>query len=68
MLEIGNLALVTKWNKTYGSTTYDQGYNVTLKSDGGYAIIGETSFTDSGNNDFLLVKTDMYLFYISTSV
>jgi hypothetical protein len=49
-----------EWNQTYGGTGVDIAYSLVETTDGGYAIAGQTSSYSSGDNDVLLVKTDVY--------
>lgn len=52
-----------QWNKTYGRSGYDTANSLTLTSDGGYAIAGNTvaeTLHKSSNQDGMLVKTDAY--------
>ncbi len=44
------------WNKTYGGTGSDYGYDMVQCSDGGYAMVGYS--TSSGGTQVYLVKTD----------
>ena len=43
------------WNKTYGGSDRDYAYSVVEASDGGFALVGYSSFS---NSVFWLVKTD----------
>jgi hypothetical protein len=45
----------TQWTRTYGGTSYDNGYSVQQTSDGGYVIAGRTY---SGSFDVYLIKTN----------
>jgi len=48
-----------QWNRTYGGSGSDYANSVVQTSDGGYALAGTTSsFSDDGQADFWLVKTD----------
>lgn len=53
-----------QWQKTYGGTADDRGYNIIQTSDGGYAILGYSFSNDgdtsvnSGLQDYWLVKLD----------
>jgi hypothetical protein len=45
------------WNKTYGGPDREYAYSVVETSDGGFALAGYSSFS---NSDFWLVKTDEF--------
>ncbi|WP_455391547.1 hypothetical protein [[Eubacterium] cellulosolvens] len=48
-----------EWRKTYGGKRNDWGNFVQQTSDGGYIIVGYSdSFSEDGNDDILLIKTD----------
>ncbi len=59
-----NSAGVLQWQKCYGGTSFDNGYQAINTSDGGFAFIGAGGSLDGdmnnlyGGNDFWLVKTD----------
>jgi predicted secreted protein len=47
------------WDKTYGGVADDTAAGETVQaSDGGYAILGDTSSFGAGGSDFWLIKTD----------
>ena len=46
------------WNKTYGGTGSEYAYTIVQSSDGGYAVVGQTSSFGAGGIDVYLVKTD----------
>jgi predicted secreted protein len=47
------------WDKTYGGAESDTAAGETVQaSDGGYAILGDTSSLGAGGSDFWLIKTD----------
>ncbi|MHA1269308.1 MAG: SBBP repeat-containing protein [Candidatus Helarchaeota archaeon] len=46
------------WNKTWGGTNYDYGYEVAVGPNGYIYCIGATRSYGAGNSDFLLVKFD----------
>ena len=47
------------WDKTYGGAAADTAAGETVQaSDGGYAILGDTSSFGAGGSDFWLIKTD----------
>ena len=50
----GNL----QWNKTYGGTGVDNGYQVYQTASGGYILFGETNSFGAGGYDLWVVKTD----------
>lgn len=45
------------WAKTYGTPNSDQGNDIVVASDGGFAIVGETGKDLSGNGGLLYMKT-----------
>ena len=47
-----------EWSQTYGGEKSDLALSLVVTSDGGYAIVGFTSSSGAGDNDFWLVKTD----------
>lgn len=58
--DAGNLV----WDKSYGGTQFDAAQSVSLSSDGGFLISGNSKSTDidtnanAGENDIWLIKTD----------
>ncbi len=48
----------TLWSKTYGHNSLEEGVSVQPTSDGGYIVVGFTSFTANGDIDIWLLKTD----------
>ena len=47
-----------QWFKTLGANSVDGGYAITLTSDGGFAVAGETRSYGASNYDMLLAKFD----------
>jgi hypothetical protein len=48
------------WNQTYGGIGDDEARSLIQTDDDGYALAGYTNSSGAGNNDFWLVKTDMF--------
>ncbi len=48
----------SKWNETYGWTSYDHGYSLVECSGGGFAIAGYTASYGAGSSDAYLIRTD----------
>ncbi len=46
------------WTKTYGGTSWDEGYAVQQTIDGGYIVAGWTANFGIGSNTVYLIKTD----------
>ena len=46
------------WNKTFGNTGVDWGYDVVQTNDGGYSVVGITSSSGSNGVDVFLTKLD----------
>lgn len=46
------------WSKNYGSTGFEQGFDVKATSDGGYLIAGRKLNPIDGDLDILVIKTD----------
>jgi len=58
ILKIDNVGL-SEWSRTYGGIGNDVGRDIMQTSDGGYIVTGFTkSFTDDGNMDLWLIKTN----------
>lgn len=47
-----------QWNKSYGSTGTDQGWEVVQTPDSGFCIAGQTASFGASPNDFYVVRTD----------
>ncbi|MGB3480219.1 MAG: hypothetical protein WBB67_13805 [bacterium] len=48
----------TLWTRTYGGTSWDEGYSVQKTSDGGYIITGYTYVESPNYQDVYLIKTN----------
>ncbi len=46
------------WYRTYGGSLNQVAVDVIQCSDGGYALAGIDGYSGSGNEDFLLIRTD----------
>jgi hypothetical protein len=44
-----------QWSKTFGESSFDNGYSVQQTADGGYVIVGETSSFGAGQSDVYLI-------------
>lgn len=53
---VGNM----EWNKTYGGPNEESAWSFVVSPDGGYALAGYKSSSVPGNDDFWLVKTDLF--------
>ena len=47
-----------EWNRTYGGTGDDEGYNLNLTSDGNYIMVGITESYAANDGDIWLLKID----------
>jgi hypothetical protein len=47
-----------QWNKTYGGTGSENGYQIFKTSDGGFALSGSTASYGAGGSDAWFIKTD----------
>ncbi len=47
-----------QWNKTYGGTGSDQGWDLVQTLDSGFCIAGQTASFGASPNDFYVVRTD----------
>jgi len=47
-----------RWERTFGGSVQDYGYDVRQTSDGGYVVAGMTNSFGAGNYDVYVIKTD----------
>ena len=47
-----------QWNKTFGGVLADEAFSIVESKDGGYALVGRTLSSHTGDWDFYLIKTD----------
>ena len=55
----------TLWTRAYGGDNWEEGYGVTVTSDGGFAIVGHTYSYGAGDADVYLVKVDPVFRHVS---
>jgi uncharacterized protein (TIGR02145 family) len=48
-----------EWNQTYGGDWNDTGYSLQQTDDGGYIIVGNTSYGQTARYDIFIIKTDL---------
>jgi len=49
----------TLWSKTYGGSGYDMGYFIEQTSDGGFITAGYTTNSGTGDEDVIVIKSDI---------
>ena len=47
-----------QWNQTYGTSNFDMLNSLIQTADGGYALIGYSTYSNTTSDDYLLIKTN----------
>lgn len=56
LLKVDNLGQVS-WVKTFGSSNWDEGFDIEITNDGGFIIAGRTNSYGAGDGDVYIIKT-----------
>ena len=47
-----------QWNQTYGTSNFDMLNSLVQTADGGYALVGYSTYSNTTSDDYLLIKTN----------